>query len=263
MPYVPDYSIFYEKSAGSPLLTEGDYYNLFVLSIHLPDGGTGPTRRRGAPVTGAEVTREFDKASPKLQEAILKGDTFAAVRLTMPGSSDMILHNVTFTNYSFHASGNDEAGPPTETITLDFEEITWGENVTNTTNTTNLTAPFTVTIEPDYAKIKKGENVKYLVVIDADEGFNELVQLEMDLDIPLGDQHYIIDTYGPDYPVRLNYTLIVPSNLPFGFVAHGTIIGISEPYQATDDFIVVVEGPAMGVGKFLNGIDRFFEGLFG
>ncbi len=108
-----------------------------VLSIdwgvHKPGGGmTGQSRRRGAAVVEDLVlTTEFEKSSPKLQEKCLKGEVIPKLEIeltsTYGGARATYLRyelkNVMITSYKMTASGNDEAGPPTEEYGVNFEEI--------------------------------------------------------------------------------------------------------------------------------------------
>lgn len=101
--------------------------------VHKPGGGaTGQTRRRGAAVVDdLTVTMEYEKASPKLMEATLSGKVFPKVEahLTATYGEERAtylkyeLKNVMVSSFSFNASGNDEAGPPTVMMSLNFEEL--------------------------------------------------------------------------------------------------------------------------------------------
>jgi type VI secretion system secreted protein Hcp len=108
-----------------------------VLSIdwgaHKPGGGaTGQTRRRGAAVVeDLTLTIEYEKAAPKLQDKMLKGEVIPKLEVeltsTYGGARATYLKyefkNVTITSYQFGASGNDNSGPPTVSIANNFEEV--------------------------------------------------------------------------------------------------------------------------------------------
>lgn len=112
-----------------------------VLSIdwgvHKPGGGaTGSTRRRGDVVLEDIVlVKEVDKASPKLTEAALTGKVFPKVEIHITASTTnegrltyyaYELTNVRVTSYSISGGQEGEDAVPTETLTLNFEKITWG-----------------------------------------------------------------------------------------------------------------------------------------
>ena len=108
-----------------------------VLSVdwgmHSPGGGmTGQSRRRGsAVIEDLVLTTEFEKSSPKLQEKLLKGEVIPKLEIEMTATYGGAratylkyeLKNVMVTSYSLSASGNDEAGPPTDKFGVKFEEI--------------------------------------------------------------------------------------------------------------------------------------------
>jgi len=100
----------------------------FSHTIHKPGAGaTGATRTRGDVTLGdVVVVRELDKASPKLQEAVLRGKVFPMVQFEFASSSDRAtylkyeLTNVMVTSISTSGDADDR---PTEEVTLNFEEI--------------------------------------------------------------------------------------------------------------------------------------------
>jgi type VI secretion system secreted protein Hcp len=103
-------------------------------SLTLPDGGaTGSTRTRGAArYQDIVLSKELDKASVKLREALALGRVIPKVEIEITASYTDAgrvtyfryeLKNVVITSFDMNASGNDEAGPPTENVSLNFEEI--------------------------------------------------------------------------------------------------------------------------------------------
>lgn len=129
----------------------------FSQGIHQPGGGaTGDTRRRGyVVIDDIVVVKQIDKSSPKLAEAICKGQVFPKVEIHLTGPSEVSTCQGTFYIYeltnvlitSYKVSGSNPlayalivpspdvtmptAGPfivqavdaPMEEITLNFEEI--------------------------------------------------------------------------------------------------------------------------------------------
>lgn len=95
-------------------------------------GATGQTRRRGV-VTVEDVvaTKEYDKASPKLAEAVCTGKVYPKVEIhntTTYGEGNRAvflkyeLKNVMVSAFDVSAAGAGDA-VPTETISLNFEEV--------------------------------------------------------------------------------------------------------------------------------------------
>ncbi len=95
-------------------------------------GATGQTRRRGvATVEDVVCTKEYDKSSPKLAEAVCLGKIFPKVEIhdtTTYGDGNRAvflkyeLKNVMVSSHNVSAAGGGDA-VPTETMSLNFEEI--------------------------------------------------------------------------------------------------------------------------------------------
>ena len=94
-------------------------------------GATGQTRRRGvAVVEDMAITKEADKSSPKLAEAVVSGKVFPKVEIHNTatygeGRATFMkyeLKNVAITMHSLGASGGGDAVPQ-ETMSLNFEEV--------------------------------------------------------------------------------------------------------------------------------------------
>lgn len=105
----------------------------FAKGIHQPGGGaTGATRRRGDVILDdITVTKELDKTSPQLAEAVCKGRVFPKVEIHLTASYTdqgrqtyyaIELKNVLVTSYNVSGSGQSE-DVPMEDLTLNFEEI--------------------------------------------------------------------------------------------------------------------------------------------
>jgi type VI secretion system secreted protein Hcp len=112
----------------------------FSQGLHQPGGGaTGQTRRRGDVVlTDIQITKELDKASPKLAEAVCNGKVFPKVEIHLTASYTDAgrvtyygyeLKNVLITSYHVGGSGQSD-DVPVEDVALNFEEIkvTYTEN---------------------------------------------------------------------------------------------------------------------------------------
>lgn len=109
----------------------------WVDVLSLDWGAVHPTaaggRRRGSTVVEDMVlSLDYEKAAPKLLEKCLDGAVIprleVEVTATYGGARVTYLKyeltNVAVTSYQVHASGNDEAGPPTVVVANAFEEIT-------------------------------------------------------------------------------------------------------------------------------------------
>jgi type VI secretion system secreted protein Hcp len=95
-------------------------------------GSSGQSRRRGAVVVeDMTITLDYEKAAPKLLEALTRGKVIPKLEIELTATYGGAratylkyeLKNVRVTSYSVNASGNDEAGPPTVVVANNFEEI--------------------------------------------------------------------------------------------------------------------------------------------
>lgn len=105
----------------------------FSQMMHKPGAGaTGATRRRGDVILeDIQCTKELDKASPKLAEAVVKGKVFPKVEIHLTASTTDAgrvtyyayeLKNVLVTSYQISGVGQSES-VPVDAFSLNFEEI--------------------------------------------------------------------------------------------------------------------------------------------
>ena len=105
----------------------------FGQAITQPGGGaTGATRRRGDVIMeDLTCSKELDKASPKIAEAVCKGKVFPKVEIHLTASTTdsgrktylaYELKNVMVSGYNVGGSGQSE-DVPVEDFSLNFEEI--------------------------------------------------------------------------------------------------------------------------------------------
>jgi type VI secretion system secreted protein Hcp len=104
----------------------------FSWGLHKAGGGaTGQTRRRGVvTVEDVVITKEYDKSSPKIAEAICQGKVFPKVEIHDTASYGDArapflkydLKNVMVSSHMVSAAGGGDA-VPNESISLNFEEI--------------------------------------------------------------------------------------------------------------------------------------------
>jgi type VI secretion system secreted protein Hcp len=112
----------------------------FGQGLHQPGGSaTGPTRHRGdVIVDDITCSKELDKASPKIAEAVCKGKVFDKVEIHLTASYTdegrktyyaYELKNVLVTSYNVSGAGQSEE-VPMEDFSLNFEEVkvTYTEN---------------------------------------------------------------------------------------------------------------------------------------
>ena len=105
----------------------------FGQALHQPgSGATGATRRRGDVILDdLTCSKELDKASPKIAEAVCKGKVIPKVEIHLTASTTdsgrktyyaYELKNVLVSSYNISGSGQSDQ-VPMEDFSLNFEEI--------------------------------------------------------------------------------------------------------------------------------------------
>jgi len=97
-------------------------------SLHKPVASSGSTRDSSTVVEDIVVTKQLDKASPKIAEKLVKGETIATVRIELCSESgdksecylSYEFTNVIITSYSVGGTGQET---PVEEISFNFEKL--------------------------------------------------------------------------------------------------------------------------------------------
>ncbi len=103
------------------------WIEILSMGFNADKGPNTTATRRGAPRLGdVVVVRKFDKASPKLQEAVLSGEVFPEMTVHIPleGSHPgfvAILSDVVLTGYQVHIHHHSEQ--PTEEVSFYYNKI--------------------------------------------------------------------------------------------------------------------------------------------
>ncbi len=106
-------------------------HDTWIDVLNVDWGVTRSDEKKGPSIGTFSLTMEYDKASPKILEAALKGEVIPKLELDLTATYGDAratylkyeLTNVMVTSYQTNASGNDEAGPPTVVVGNNFEEI--------------------------------------------------------------------------------------------------------------------------------------------
>ncbi|MEQ1929300.1 MAG: type VI secretion system tube protein Hcp [Parvularculaceae bacterium] len=107
-----------------------DFYKGWIELNSVACNG-GATSRSTPSVGEIVVTKATDQASPKLAEASASGRVFpsAQIHLVNAGAASAYLtyklNSVRVTSYTVNGSGLDDGSIPTETLSLNFDKITW------------------------------------------------------------------------------------------------------------------------------------------
>ena len=131
--------IFFDGIEGQSTDAEHkNWINLHTISTNISRmvtrGGSGSSRNvQSAIFDDLICTKELDKSTPKLIEAVASGKTYPSVKLDLVQSLgdtskrlpylQYELKNTIVTNHSFSATVNDDGTVPLESFSLNFEEI--------------------------------------------------------------------------------------------------------------------------------------------
>ena len=137
LPFSADADIFMKINGLNGEATDENHMEwIDVLSVseslHAPDtGATGSTRQRGSVVfDDIVVTKELDKTSPKLREALAQGMVYALIEIEITRNcvGQEAIFKYDFINSSLTSvslQGTDSDALPVEMLSLNFEEIKW------------------------------------------------------------------------------------------------------------------------------------------
>lgn len=131
--------IFFDGIEGQSTDAEHkNWINLHTISTNISRmvtrGGSGSSRNvQSAIFDDLICTKELDKSTPKLIEAVASGKTYPSVKLDLVQSLgdtskrlpylQYELTNTIVTNHSFSATVNDDGTVPLESFSLNFEKI--------------------------------------------------------------------------------------------------------------------------------------------
>jgi len=128
------YGAVFAKYDGIDGESDDDKHGKWIDTLSLDWGAHQTTDKKGRTMPVIEdltITMDYDKASPKLLEAIVLGKVIPKLEIELTATYGGVretylkyeLINVMVTSYQTNASGNDEAGPPTVVIGNNFEEV--------------------------------------------------------------------------------------------------------------------------------------------
>ncbi len=209
------------------------------------------------------ITKEVDKNTPKILSAITTNERLTKVIIFFPiktgkkGIYTITLDNANIVDIKEYKEN--KSAPLYEDVQFTYEKITGTFTADNAadSNNTNISlgsssALCAISVTPQTITVPKGENIPYVIVITASPGFNDSVNISLDLDAPILGSHYKLGSFGPEYPYTLNYTMLVPGNIPFGLDITGVMSAKCGSTVATAPLEVHIEGPVHVVGNSLN-----------
>ncbi len=220
-----------------------------------------PTDEQGRP-TGRQVNgplkvvKEYDKATPLLQKALSTGERLSEVelrfyRVTPSGAEEhyytVKLENALVVSIKPFSSNDSSIGKRFEEVSFSYDKIRWTwepEGISSLE--TPESAPFSITIEPKKASVNPGDSIKYKMRIDAQEGFEEPIDLSLKIESLIYSKKHDLGTQYPPYPKEFEYTVKVPSNVPVGVTADGILKAVSGDHVQEEKVTLSIKGSMPG-----------------
>jgi hypothetical protein len=106
----------------------------------------------------------------------------------------------------------------------------------------NDTAPFSLTVIPAKAHAKPGDPVDCEVMITPQNGFNEPVELQLEVDAgPVFRGTYNAGVMNPPYPRTYKYRVVVPLQAPAPLIVNGTLRAMGGGHSESVDLVLFIE----------------------
>jgi hypothetical protein len=130
-------------------------------------------------------------------------------------------------------------------------------------------APYEIEISPMYAEIEKTDPITYTVDITASPGFEEPIDIVLEVSVLTETRTYEFGTAYPPYPQTFTKTITVPEEVPAGVTIEGKILAISGSTVVEEDVELKIKGGNfitqifLAILKILNGIIDFIRKITG
>ncbi len=222
-----------------------------------------PTDERGRP-TGRHVdgplkiVKEYDKASPLLEQALVTGERLSSVELnffrtTSAGAEEhyytVKLEDALITSVKPFSPNDSNDGRRLEEVSFSYHKISWTWEPEGSIQAESV--PFSITIEPEEASVNPGDSIKYKMRIDAQEGFEEPIDLSLEVNSLVYSKKHNLGTQYPPYPKEFEYTVDVPSNVPIGVTAEGVLKAVSGEHVQEEKVTMSIKGSMPGFEALL------------
>ena len=126
-------------------------------------------------------------------------------------------------------------------------------------------APFTLQVEPETATASPGDLLDYTITINANQGFEDDVIIELEITALSYNEYYMIGEASPPYPAKYDYTFVVPEEIPGDVTAKGVIKASSGEHIVEKEVTLTIKsggilGSIIGwILSILNAIRNFFS----
>jgi len=126
----------------------------------------------------------------------------------------------------------------------------------------SLIPPFSIDVEPNKLSAKGGDEITFSLRIDAEEGFNGSINIELEVTAMGYDATFDFGTQSPPYPKEFDYTITIPSDIPVEVTANGVLRAISGEMVREEYVEINIQSSGGGIlGWFLRGLSNLWKAI--
>ncbi len=128
--------------------------------------------------------------------------------------------------------------------------------------------PYSIEVTPLSAEAEQGESITYMIEITAAPGFQENIELKLDVSVLTISRTYELGTVYPPYPQTFEHTFTVPEEVPGGVTVNGKITATSGDIIVEEDVQLKIKGGNIlesivnMIKQFVNQIVEAINNLF-
>ena len=122
--------------------------------------------------------------------------------------------------------------------------------------------PFSIDVEPNKLSAKGGDEITFSLRIDAQEGFDGSISIELEVTAMGYDATFDVGTQSPPYPKEFDYTITIPSDIPVDVTANGILRATSGEMIQEEYVEINIQSSGGGIlGWFLRGLSNLWKAI--
>jgi hypothetical protein len=118
-------------------------------------------------------------------------------------------------------------------------------------------APYEISISPTSIEIEKSDPIIYNVEITADPGFEDPINIVLEVSVLTETRYFELGTAYPPYPQVFPLNITVPEEVPAGVTIEGKIVATSGGMVVEENVQVIIKG-----GSIITRILSMFLNIF-
>jgi hypothetical protein len=123
-------------------------------------------------------------------------------------------------------------------------------------------APFTINVQPKKTTVKPGDFVTYHLSINADPGFDDPIDLTLQVSALVYSSTFEIGEQYPPYPKTFEYSIQIPEDVPTGITGKGVLVATSGEYVVEEEVEITLSADGGGGGGFIDQILQFLSDIW-